>query len=377
MTSLRQRIERVMMGGDPTDPAFSSPFEWFLYAGSKIYGWVVQLRVFLYHRGIFKAKRLPCKVISIGNIAVGGTGKTPMVCYVANLLRELKYDVAVISRGYGGSAQVEGGVVSNGKASLMDVQASGDEPQLLGSKLDGVPVLVGKDRYRTGTLAIETFGTTVLIMDDGFQHLPLRRDLDLLLVDSLRPFGNGYCLPRGILREPPHQIRRASAVILTRWTETEKSDRWLGDLTAGAERRPVFRCCHVPDSLSVAGGKETASLDTLRGRRVFVFSGIVRNDSFLETVLSLDAEVVGSVAFGDHHRYTDVDLELIWDKARRSRAETIITTEKDLANILTEIPSTPELLALGISISFGEDKEAFENYVKEWASSSLIPGSVS
>jgi len=365
MTPFRQKIERVMMSGYPSDPAFSSLFEWFLYAGSKIYGLVVQLRVFVYHRGLFKRKRLSCKVISIGNITVGGTGKTPMVYYVAKLLRELKHDVAVISRGYGGSAQEEGGIVSDGKAMFMDVQASGDEPGLLGSQLEGVPVLVGKDRYRTGMLAIETFGTTVLIMDDGFQHLPLRRDLDLLLIDSVRPFGNGHCLPRGILREPPGQVRRAGVFILTRWMETEKSDRWVGELTAGARGRPVFRCRHVPDSLLIAGGREAVGLDYLKGRRVFVFSGIVQNDSFLETVLSLDAEVVGSSEFGDHHRYTDVDLRLIWDKATRSNAESIITTEKDYTNISTEVPSIPELLVLGISISFGEDKEAFENYLKD------------
>jgi tetraacyldisaccharide 4'-kinase len=363
MTSLRHKAARTMMRGDPRDPAFSSPLEWLLYAASRVYGLLMRLRAILYHRGFFKQKRLPCKVISIGNITVGGTGKTPMVHYVANLLKRLKQNVAVISRGYGGSAQGAGGVVSDGSSLLMDVRASGDEPQLLGRRLKGVPVLVGKDRHETGNRAIERFKPSVLVMDDGFQHLPLKRDLDLLLLDSVRPFGNGHCLPRGVLRERQEQVKRADALILTRWTKDRKADVGLETLKSGL---PVFRCSHVPDSLFRADGGETIELDYLKGQRLFLFSGIVRNDSFQETVLKLGGVIAGVSEFGDHHRYTHGDLELIWNKAKRLKAKSILTTEKDYANIPSDVPVIPELLVLGVSISFGRDTQAFETYIRRW-----------
>ena len=267
MTSMGEKIEGIMMTGDPDDPAYSSLLGWCLYAGSRIYELVVRLRVRLYQAGVFDTKRLPCKILCIGNITAGGTGKTPMVHYVAGLLKGLDEKVAVISRGYGGAAQRTGGIVSDGRATLMDVEESGDEPQLLSSRLTGIPLLVGKDRHRTGALALRTFGSTTLVLDDGFQHLPLWRDLNLLLLDSLRPFGNGHCLPRGMLREPPDQIERADALILTRWTEDEKAARWHRKLSARFPGRRVFRCTHVPEGLFVAGRKEALDLAYLKGRR--------------------------------------------------------------------------------------------------------------
>lgn len=369
MISIRERIEGVMMKGDPVDPAFSSLLEWFLYAGSKIYELVVRLRVQLYQIRVFDTKRLPCKVLSIGNLTSGGTGKTPMVHYVAGLLQNLDEEVAVISRGYGGAAQRAGGVVSDGRTTLMGIEESGDEPQLLSSKLHSIPLLVGKDRHRAGTLAIRRFGSTTLVLDDGFQHLSLKRDLNLLLMDSLRPFGNGHCIPRGMLREPQDQIKRANALVLTRWTDDEKAARWWHKLSACVPGRPVFRSNHVPDGLFVAGRKEAKDLAYLNGRRLFLFSGIVRNDSFLRTVSKLDGQIIGSASFHDHHRYTGRDIRFIWHEAKRLNVENIVTTEKDFVNISADIPTNPELLVLKISISFGDDTEAFAAYIRAWVSS--------
>jgi tetraacyldisaccharide 4'-kinase len=364
MTSFRRHIERVMMQGDPEAPAVSSPLEGLLYAGSRIYRLVVRLRICLYRRGVLKRKKLPCKVVSIGNITVGGTGKTPMVHYVAQLLKELGQEVAVISRGYGGSGQRLGGIVSDGHTRLMDARVSGDEPQLLSSRLQGIPVLIGRDRYRTGKWAVERFGSSIIVLDDGFQHLSLHRDLDLVLLDSVRPFGNGHCLPRGVLREPPEQIKRADALILTRWKEGKRATGFRDALLARVQGRPVFRCKHEPDGLFTGGRKESVALDYLSGKRLFLFSGIVRNDSFLEAVSRLEAQIVGSTEFGDHYRYSDHDLRLIWEKARLLKADHLMTTEKDHVNLSCQIPSSPELLVLRIAISFGEDTEAFKAYVK-------------
>lgn len=361
---IRNAAQRVMTQGDVAAPAFSSPFEWVLYACSQVYQLVVRFRIYLYEKSVLKQRSLPCKVVSIGNITVGGTGKTPMVHYVANLLKGLGLKVAVISRGYGGYAQHSGGIVSNGKTTFMGVRASGDEPQLLVSKLKGIPLLVGKDRYRAGRQAISSLGASVLVLDDGFQHLPLKRDLDLLLLDSTRPFGNGYCIPRGTLREPVEQIKRASTLVLTRWTGESNLTRERSMIEAHVQGRPIFRCMHVPERLFVAGRKDSLDLASLKGRRVFAFSGIARNECFRETIAKLEGYLAGFLEFPDHYRYAHHDLRLIWKRARDLNVDNIITTEKDYVNIWTDIPSTPQLLVLVIRISFRDDTEAFASYLK-------------
>jgi tetraacyldisaccharide 4'-kinase len=361
---IRNAIERVMTQRDVPDPPFSSALEWVLYLLSKIYTTAVTVRIRLYEKGVLRSKRLPCKVISIGNIAVGGTGKTPTVHYVANLLKDLGLNVAVISRGYGGYSQRSGGIVSNGKTTLMGPLASGDEPQLLASKLKGIPLLVGKDRYRAGREAIRRFGASVVVLDDAFQHLPLKRDLDLLLLDSTWPFGNGYCIPRGTLREPAEQIKRANAFVLTRWAENGYFTRERSMIEAHAQGRPIFRCVHVPQTLLVAGQKKALDLSCLKGRRLFAFSGIARNECFRETVAELEGCVAGFLEFPDHHRYAHDDLGLIWKRASELNVDSIITTEKDYVNIFADVPSTPQLLVLVICISFRDDAEAFRNYLK-------------
>ena len=361
---IRNIIQRVMIQGDVAAPAFSSPFEWVLYACSQVYQLAARFRIHLYEKGILEQKSLPCKVVSIGNITVGGTGKTPMVNYVANLLKGLGLKVAVISRGYGGYAQRSGGIVSDGKTIFMGLRASGDEPQLLASKLKGIPLFVGKDRYRAGRRAISRFGASVLVLDDAFQHLPLKRDLDLLLLDSTRPFGNGYCIPRGTLREPAEQIKRASTFILTRWTEDSNLTRAPSMIEAHVQGRPIFRCMHVPETVFVAGRKNSLDLASLKGQRLFAFSGIARNECFRETIAKLEGYLAGFLEFPDHYRYAHHDLRLIWKRAGDLNVDNIITTEKDYVNIWTDIPSSPRLLILAVSISFGDDTEAFASYLK-------------
>ncbi len=183
---------------------------------SKAYGAGVLLRRDGYASGFLKAKKLPCTVISIGNLTTGGTGKTPMTIYVAERVRRLGYRVAVISRGYKGTAEKSGGIVSDGSAIRMDPVTAGDEPFLLAASLKDIPVLVGHDRYQSGMHAINRFQTEVVILDDAFQHLALFRDLNLLLLDSSLPFGNGHLLPRGTLREPTSALRFSDALVMTR-----------------------------------------------------------------------------------------------------------------------------------------------------------------
>ena len=369
MRLIRRKIEHVMTEGSVDTRPFSSPLECMLYACSRVYELAIRLRLSLYDKGLLKQKSLPCKVVCIGNITVGGSGKTPLVHYVANLLKSIGLEVAIISRGYGGYGQRSGGIVSDGKTILMGREASGDEPQLLASKLTGVPLLVGKDRYRAGRWAISRFGTSVLILDDGFQHLSLKRDLDLLLMDSARPLGNGFCIPRGTLREPIEQIDRATALVLTRSTGVTGSTQEPSIVEACSHRHPIFRCVHVPEKLYLAGPEKSLDLASLKGKRLFAFSGIARNDSFRETITQLGGSLAGFLEFPDHHRYSSRDLRVIWKKSRELNVDNIITTEKDQVNISTDIPSTPQLLVLAVSISFGDHAQRFDNYIKNWAMS--------
>lgn len=363
-SKIRNTIQKVMTQRDVATPAFSSTIQKGLYACSQVYRLASRVRIQLYEKGILEQKSLPCKVISIGNITVGGTGKTPMVHYVANLLKGFGMEVAVISRGYGGYAQHSGGIVSNGKTTLMGPQASGDEPQLLASKLKGIPLLVGKDRYGAGRRAINRFGSSVLVLDDAFQHLSLKRDLDLLLLDSTRPFGNGYCIPRGTLREPVEQIKRASSFILTRWPGENDLNRERSIIEAHAQGRPIFRCMHIPETLFAPGRKHFLDVASLKGQNLFAFSGIARNECFHEILAKLEGRLAGFLEFPDHHRYAHDDLRLIWKRARDLKVDNIITTEKDYVNIGTDVPSTPQLLVLAVSISFGDDTEAFASYLR-------------
>ena len=183
---------------------------------SFFYGWVLEARLFLFRRGIYKTHSLPCKVISVGNLTLGGTGKTPFVRLIAEMVRDRGYRTAILSRGYKGKFQGPHEIVSDGERVFMDAAKAGDEPCLLAEKLRGIPIIVGRERWVSGQFAVDRFRTEVAILDDGFQHLSLKRDLNLLLIDSASPFGNGKLFPRGVLREPLDQIARADAITLTK-----------------------------------------------------------------------------------------------------------------------------------------------------------------
>jgi tetraacyldisaccharide 4'-kinase len=318
----------------------------------------------LYERGILKRKRLPCKVISVGNITVGGTGKTPVTLYIAELLKHMGLKVGVISRGYGGRAERKGGIVTDGETVRMKPHEAGDEPYLMALKLKGIPVVVGKDRVQTGRLALSMFGSDVLLLDDGFQHVRLERDIDLLLLDAANPFGNGHLLPRGILREPLSQLGRADAFVLTEsgtgTTPTGASSN-LQRIPAG---RPVFRGTRIPDQLVGHGKDVTYPLDFLKDRKLLAFSGIARNESFREMLAKLGSDIVEFLSFPDHYYYSDEDLRSIAESGESLGAEFLVTTEKDYVRIHDSQTKPLNLLILKMVISFGDDAGGLEEYMR-------------
>jgi tetraacyldisaccharide 4'-kinase len=363
---------KTIVTDDGVSPFFS--LKWILVVMSKIYGGSVRLRRFFYGKSVLKSKKLSCLVISIGNITVGGTGKTPMVIYVANVVKDLGYKVTVVSRGYKGKAETIGGIVSDGKTPLMTPETAGDEPYMMAARLKDVPVVVGKNRFKAGRLAIRKFAPDILVLDDGFQHLKLQRDLDLVLLDGRKPFGNGHLLPRGMMREPASALFHANAMILTRadTVNNKEMTSLLKSLRFRERKTPVFRAFHNPLVYKIINREKNIrdglrqNPDCIRGRTAFAFSGLADNDNFRRTLDNLKCSVAGYLEFPDHHSYSDSDLKDILVAAIKSRSECLITTEKDYVRIAHKVALPIDLYVVGIEIEFGADVERFNGFIKDW-----------
>ncbi|HET8946915.1 MAG TPA: tetraacyldisaccharide 4'-kinase [Candidatus Polarisedimenticolia bacterium] len=331
----------------------------FLYRGA------VRLRNGLYDGGLLKPAGLSWPVVSIGNLTVGGSGKTPVTSSLAGTLLARGFAVGIVSRGYGrdGRAPV---LVSDGRRLLAGPDAAGDEPVLLARAHPGAVVAVAADRRVAFGLLPARPAPRVVLLDDAFQHRAVARDLDLLLVDGEAPFGNGRILPFGPLREPISGMRRADALVVTR-----------GDgacppaLRAALERHhpnaPIFHARIVPSRLVRPEGPPLP-LEALRGRAVFALSGIARPDRFEADLAGLGARLVGARRFPDHHRFSATDRQAIPRDALAARAEMIVTTEKDLVRWIrpgvAEGPpdaeaatERPPLVALGIEARFPREAD--------------------
>jgi tetraacyldisaccharide 4'-kinase len=369
VSGLRRRVE-ALMGGErprPFDPLAAG-----LNLAAGVYGGVGRLRAALYRRGVLRVRRLPRPVIAIGNLTVGGTGKTPMAIHLAGLLQQLGYRVAVISRGYRGLAEKTGGVVSDGANLHMTAAEAGDEPYLMALLLPGVPVVVGRCRRRAGLRALAAFGVDILVLDDAYQHLQLARDLNLLLLDHVAPFGNGRVLPRGVLREPISALTRADAVVFTRAAGNVGRGPSAARLPGLGTGVPVFYCRHRPYlSGVVPEGKRRMEAAAARmgvaglaGPPTVAFSGIARNDDFLQTLVRLGVRVSAALAFPDHHRYGEKDLDRIRQAARRTGARQLVTTHKDFVRIQSRGLLPLPLGVVGVRIDFGDQAQAFSDFIR-------------
>jgi tetraacyldisaccharide 4'-kinase len=325
------------------------------------YGWAHQLRLRAYRSRWATVRRLPCRVISIGNLSLGGTGKTPFVELVAGLLQREGARVCVLSLGYGRRSQSPIMVVSDGKRCLLPPEVAGDEPVLLAEHLVGLPVVVGKDRYAAGMLAVERFGVDVIVLDDGFQHVQLARDLDVLLLDAVRPFGNGLLFPRGDLRERPAAIARADAIVLTRWeADTALSPPTLKHFQPAL---PLFRSRHEPVDLCKLADGYILPLACLKGKRILAFCGIGTPDHFRQTLQRLGADLVAFAAFPDHHPYTRPEIEQLVLIAKQHSAEILITTEKDGVRLRRLQPLMGQVWQLRIRATIVERNAVWETYI--------------
>lgn len=299
---------------------------------ASLFSLVGMVRQEAYARRWLKSSRLSRPVISVGNLSTGGTGKTPLCIWLASLLRKEGLDPIILSRGYGGRAEKENQMVSSRQAILLDPEEAGDEPWLMARRLEGVPVLVGRDRARSARLA-PVSERTVFILDDGFQHLQLQRNIDLLAVDATRPFTRDLLLPAGRLRERPEAASRADAFVITRTHQIEDLEPLLVELHRLASKAPAFsfasRLCDAFDFCS----RERTSLSSLQGEPVLALAGIGNPEAFFRDLEEAGLVLVGRKTYRDHYPYTPADASGWLQEAQRAGARRVVTTEKDWARL--------------------------------------------
>lgn len=324
------------------------------------YGWIVRAKAFSYSTGLCKSKRLPCPVISVGNITVGGTGKTPLVIMLAKGLMDRGIATAILSRGYK-RKESAGPLVSDRKALLLSPEESGDEPFQMAKTLKKIPVLIGKDRFANGQLALQRFNIRGVLLDDGYQHLQLHRDLNILLIDSGIGFGDRHLLPRGILREPLEHLRRAHLFLITKVEDTENSRPLEKLLREIHPSLPIFHSHYEPSGLIGSDGAEVG-LGVLKGKKALAVSGIANPAYFSFLLRKCGVEIIREMMFPDHHRFTSKDLIAIEKESKGT--DWIVTTEKDIVKLRDVRILHPSLLALRIEMKIWEEEEFYKKVME-------------
>ena len=333
---------------------------------------VVSVRYFLYRTGLLRRYPLGTQVISIGNVTAGGTGKTPVTEIFARTLAAEGRKVAILSRGYRRKeapwwqrlfTQVieKPLVVSDGRHVLLDSATGGDEPYMLASNLPGVAVVVDRNRVKAGRYAVNRLGCDTLILDDGFQYQKLKHSIEVVLVDSTNPFGNGNLLPRGILREPVRNLRRADIVFLT---------KCRGDVSAVKEeiRRynttaEIVECNHTPKVLKDVWSREEFPLDWLAGKTVCTLSGIASPKGFENSLRRLGAKVVWCERYADHHRYDSSEILYALNRSADMGTDALVTTEKDAVRFPRFETAPVKCLYLRVAIEILAGGESFTQLI--------------
>ncbi len=318
---------------------------------SLFYSLIVRARVWFYQKNIFEVRRLPVPVISVGNLTLGGTGKTPMTIWVAQKLLANGRQPAILSRGYQAKTRKQIEIVSDGNNILIGPELSGDEPAMMARRLKGVPVIISKDRYEAGTLAIEKLGVDSLILDDGYQRLDVKRDLNILLIDHSHGFENDAIFPAGTLREPLKEAGRADLICFTKTIKDNQDPPIIKYVSA-----PIIKSQMVIKRLTDLELKVTKDINDLKGLRVCAFCGIAQPEKFKKLLELYGAEVVSFSSFPDHHYFNRDDIKNVEEKARSCEAEIILTTEKDSVKLLEFSFSMPLfIVVLDLNWLQGED----------------------
>lgn len=361
---------------------FMHLFMGMLFLFSLIYEQLVNIKLLGYKLGISGKEKLDCYVISLGNITVGGTGKTPTAQRLARDIRDMGYKVVILNRGYRAKWHGEVGIVSDGKQLHMTAAEAGDEAYMLAKHLPNVPVLIGAERAVTGRYAIEHFGAEVAILDDGYQHWQLVRDMDILLVDAVNVFGNGYILPRGTLRESMSHISRANVCLITKIDQAEVgAGEYIRDTVHKYNKdAQIVESIHQPRCFIPLAdwfqdlAQEGINTEKIAGRKVMAVSAIGNPASFERTLKDLGAEIIESLRYPDHHEYTMTEMQDVLQQADALDAEAIVLTEKDAVKIPDEVAkanwSIP-IFVICVEVKFQTGGDEFKAELKRRLSEKL------
>lgn len=358
---MREYFFRLMT--DRVDGFMAAIFKALLLLLSLIYGLLVGMTLWFYKTGILRKHKLPKPVISIGNMTVGGVGKTPLVEFIAEFLKKNSLKPVILTRGYMAGKSVPLG--PEGRFS--------DEAKLLSGALKGIPVMVGGNRIKKAREAMNDYSMDVFLMDDGFQHWRLKRDLDIVAIDATNPFGNGHLIPRGILRESVKSLSRADMFVLTKTDLGKQNLELIKDkLRIINPRCPIVEAIHGPvDLTDLRVESRKYPLSILKGRSIGAFCSIADPHSFETLLVNLGAQVRKTFFFMDHHLYSLRDIKEIIHCCKENNAWTILTTGKDavkLTKFLEEFGSGLALLSLNIRIEITRGKEEFFNKILEVSS---------
>ncbi|MEK7724376.1 MAG: tetraacyldisaccharide 4'-kinase [Acidobacteriota bacterium] len=334
---------------------------------SLLYEAITKTRRSLYQKGVLSSADLGVKTISVGNITVGGTGKTPLVAYIANLLIEKGEKVCILTRGYGRDNPKERILVADGENILADVKDSGDEPFELANKLRGKAIIVADaKRAEAGKWAREKFGATAFILDDGFQHLQIRRDLDIVLLDATNPFGNETLLPTGILREPLESLKRADAVVITLANLVEDISNIKAKVLQINPTCKIFvsknrfnRFINLKEFFHPVPKIPTANIQNLKS---LAFCGLGNPDSFFAQLRQEKFNLAYSRTFNDHHIYRQNEIQKLERDAIRKNADVLLTTAKDAVK-LTHLKFNLPCFVIENGLTF-DDESAFINLIR-------------
>ncbi len=360
--SRKKYLEKVVLGEDKGGlswaiRAFAYPFSWVYRIGLALY-------LLLFRLGFRKRFKLPCTVISVGNITFGGTGKTPTVQTICHILRDRGLKVVILSRGHGGSA-TEATIVSDGENILTSSSESGDEPILHARHLTGVPVIIGKDRRASGRLAVERFSPDVIVLDDGLQYWQLHRDMDIIVMDAARPFGSGFVFPTGDLREPPAGgLARADAILINNANHIENYEflELKSRISSKARNAFILKSSYKPIGFRNVSKDTWQDIDWIKDKRVVAFCGIAKPTSFLRSLEDLGAKVEKSFIYSDHHAHTSSDMDQITKESYRLGVDAIVTTEKDIARLTGSLDHLEKVFTLAIELDI-EEASRFEQYL--------------
>lgn len=328
---------------------------------SIIYRFAVCVRNKLYDWGWFRERKIRSKVICVGNLTVGGTGKTVIVGYLAKSLQKRKKKVVIVSRGYkrDSSGTV---IVTNGIRLLVGSKKAGDEPYFLARRLKTIPVIVDENRHRGSFIAYLHFKPDYVLLDDGYQHRRLHRDWNIITVNALTAFYNKYLLPAGPFREPLSALKRADYIWVTQfdrakdWKKTKRIIRKFTD-------KPFILSNYKSEKLIQIPSERVIPLDFASNKRILIFSGIANPEGFRATVSALNPSTLEAIEFSDHHEYRELDFKAIDERAKKSNVDMIITTEKDFVRLPTEITFCKPLFYIEIRLEIIEGEKNFWNKI--------------